>query len=237
VDITVDYFFKKKVVVLQQKQGYRFSIDSPILAHFLPFREKENALEIGSGCGIISILALYKKKFSHITGLEIQKDLCRLSKTNAEKNQLSDSFTAINGDFNKLYRDFSGIKWIFSNPPFLKSNQGRLSSREGVKIAKFEVTLSLSNLMKKSFSILSPEGHLCMILPHARFEESIAMARDCGFFINRIRRVFSFKNGKPERFLIQLSKYRVSINRMNPLIIFEDEDRYTEEVNGILEGR
>lgn len=236
MDITVDYFFKKKVIVLQQKRGYRFSIDSPILAHFLPSQEKDNALEIGSGCGIISILALYKKKYSHITGLEIQEDLSRLSKINAKKNQFSDSYTAVKGDFNKLYQDFNGIKWIFSNPPFMKSNQGRLSAREEIKIAKFEINLSIKNLLEKSFSILNPEGQLCLILPYARFDESITMALDFGFFLNRIRRVFSFKNGKPERFLIQLSKYKVSTNKMNPLIIFEKKGHYTEEMEMILAG-
>ena len=236
MDITFDYFYKKKVIVLQQKQGYRFSIDSPILADFLPLQKKENALEIGSGSGIISILALYKKKFSHITGLEIQEDLYRLSKINAEKNQLSDFFTAVKGDFNQLYRDFEGIKWIFSNPPFMRANQGRLSAREEIKIAKFEISLSLKNLLEKSFSILNPRGQLCLILPYARFDESITMALDSGFFLNRLRKVFSFKNGKPERFLIQLSKYRISTNRMNPLIIFEKEGHYTDEMEMILTG-
>jgi tRNA1(Val) A37 N6-methylase TrmN6 len=236
VDITVDHFYKKKVIILQKKQGYRFSIDSPLLAHFLPSPETDNALEIGSGCGIISILALYKKKFSHITGLEIQEDLCRLSKINADKNQFSDSYTAINGDFNILYKDYKDIKWIFSNPPFLKSNQGRLSAREEVKIAKFEINLSIKHLLEKSFSILNSEGQLCLILPYSRFEESIDIALAIGFHPNKIRLIHSFKNGKPERFLIQLSKYEISMNRMNPLIIYEEEDRYTEETEMILAG-
>lgn len=69
-DITKDYFYKKKVIILQRKKGFRFSVDAPLLAHFLPSHPSEEALEIGSGCGIISMLALYKRKFAKIYGLE-----------------------------------------------------------------------------------------------------------------------------------------------------------------------
>ena len=236
VDVTVDYFFKKKVIVLQQKKGYRFSIDSPILAHFLPSPRKAEALEIGTGCGIVSILALYKKKFSHITGLEIQEDLCRLSEINTRKNQFSKSYTALNGDFNHFYQDFRGIKWIFSNPPFMKLNQGRLSTNDAIRIAKFEVNLTVQSLLEKSYSILDPEGQMCLILPYSRLKELLNMAIEIGFSLKRIQMVFSFKHGKPERFLIQLSKYKVSTDKINPLIIFKEKGIYTKEMEMILTG-
>ena len=56
----------------------------------------------------MSLLALYKKKFSFIYGLEIQRNLSELAELNAEKNGFSENFQVISGDFNEICADFSG---------------------------------------------------------------------------------------------------------------------------------
>lgn len=235
-DISHDFFYKKKVIVIQKKIGYRFSVDAPILAHFLPYRPESRALEIGTGCGIISLLALYKKKFAHITGLEIQKELSQISKMNAEINQFSNKFTACHDDFNRAYHDFQGIDWIFTNPPYLRQTQGRVSLNQEIRIAKMEIQLTLDQILKKSFTILSDRGNLCLIFPHSRIDEFITLAKKIGFHIRRIQVVFSFVDSKPERFLIQLSKQMQSEKRIPPLILFKKRGVYTRQMEKILSG-
>lgn len=236
-DITHDYFFKKKVILLQRKKGFRFSIDAPLLAHFLPALPMEQALEIGTGCGIVSMLALYKKKFAKIYGSEIQDSLSSLARINAGKNGFSLQFEVIPGDFNHTYNNekIQGIRHIFSNPPYFKLNRGRLSPNPEIRAAKFETQLTLPQLMEKSRAILDPNGSLYLVLPYDRYGECTALSSETGFFIRKIREVFSFKDGKPERFLVQLTPYNVSTEEMNPLIIFNRQG-YTEEMDEILTG-
>jgi len=235
-DITEDHFYKKKVTILQNKKGYRFSVDAPILADFLPSLPSEESLEIGTGCGIVSMLALYKKKFSHITGIEIQEQLSRLARLNAEKNRFHDRFQVIHGDFNNIYAEFKGTRTIFSNPPFFELNRGRLSPNEEIRHAKAETKLNLRQLIKNTSRILNPGGGFYLILPYHRYHELIILSRQTGFFISRIRDVFSFKDGKPERFLVQLSIENVSVEKMKPLIIFKKKGIYTDELDDILTG-
>lgn len=234
--ITEDHFYKRKVIILQNKKGYRFSVDAPILADFLPVLPSEEALEIGTGCGIVSMLALYKKKFSHITGIEIQGLLSRLAQINAEKNRFNDRFQVIHDDFNTVYRDFKGARTIFSNPPFFELKRGRLSPNDEIRHAKAETKLNLRQLVKKTYCTLNPGGSLYLILPYHRYDELITLAQQTGFFISRIREVFSFKDGKPERFLVQLSIENVSTEKMEPLIIFKEKGIYTDEMDKILTG-
>ncbi|MCK4836021.1 MAG: methyltransferase [Candidatus Aminicenantes bacterium] len=235
-DITHDFFFRRKVIVFQRKKGYRFSIDAPLLAHFLPTCPKSEALEIGTGCGIIAMLALYKKKFSHIYGLEIQDQLSTLSEINARNNHFSRSFTAIRGDFNHVYNDFKGLSWIFSNPPFLRLNQGRVSLNQEIRISKSEEKLNLKIMLEKTFFILGQRGTLCLIYPYSRFKELTELSADIGFKIKKIQIVFSFNHGKPERFLIQLSKNKASMKEVRPLVIFKKKGVYTKEMEMILSG-
>jgi tRNA1(Val) A37 N6-methylase TrmN6 len=235
-DITKDYFYKKKVIVFQRKKGYRFSVDAPILADFLPSFPTEKALEIGIGVGIVSLLALYIKKFSYIYGVEIQRSLSELAELNVETNGFWENFKVITDDFKKIYRDFSGIRHIFSNPPFFEIHRGRLSPNPEIRDAKTETKLTIRQLLANSYSILGTNGNLYLILPYSRYRETKKMAREIGYFVSRQREVLSFNHGKPGRFLIQLTTYDVSPVTLPPLIIFKEKGVYTDEMDKILTG-
>ncbi|MGD2091112.1 MAG: methyltransferase [Candidatus Aminicenantes bacterium] len=234
--ITRDHFFKGKVTVYQRRKGYRFSVDAPILADFLPYFASEKALEIGIGGGIVSLLALYKKKFSYIYGIEIQPSLSELAELNVEKNGFGENLKVITADFKKIYRDFTGIKHIFSNPPFFEPHRGRLSPNPEIRDAKTETKLTIRQLLANSYSILGKNGSLYLILPYSRCRQTKKIARESGYFISRQREVFSFNHGKPERFLIQLTTNDVSPVTLPPLIIFKDKGVYTDEMDKILTG-
>lgn len=234
--ITRDYFYKRRVIVHQHKSGYRFSIDAPILAHFLPHLPGQDALEVGTGSGIISLLTLYKNKFKTITALDIQPRLCDLAKKNSISNHMEDRLNVICGDFKEIHKEFSGIRHIFSNPPYFPVHRGRLSPNPEIRDAKSETQLTLEQLMKYSCAVLGKEGNVYMVLPAERFELFMNLAERFHFHVARLRRVFSFKDGRQERFLVQLTNYSVSQEDLPPLIIFKDKGVYTEEMDRLLTG-
>ena len=61
----------------QHRQGYRFSIDAVLLAHYISVKANDRILDIGTGSGIISLILLYRHVdlLSECSGVEIQKDL------------------------------------------------------------------------------------------------------------------------------------------------------------------
>ncbi|MGE5341700.1 MAG: tRNA1(Val) (adenine(37)-N6)-methyltransferase [Candidatus Omnitrophota bacterium] len=234
--ITQDYFYKKKVIVYQRKKGYRFSVDAPILADFLPSLPTQQALEIGIGSGIIALLALHKKKFSSIYGVEIHPGLSQLAKLNAEKNGFSQNLLVINADFNEIHREFKGIRLIFSNPPFFETHRGKLSPNPEIRDAKTETRLTLHQLLTHAYAILGKKSSLCLVLPYSRFDEVMKLAPQIGYAVARLRYILSFPDGKPERFLVQLTNYDVAQLTMEPLIIFLEKGVYTPEMTNILTG-
>jgi len=234
-DTSRDTFYQGKVQVYQHTKGYRFSVDAPILADFLP-KSNRAALEIGTGCGIISLLALYKNKFPVIHGLEVQPALADLAVKNSKINGLDRRFQIVRGDFKESYSQFKGISTIFANPPYFPLGRGRQSPNPEIREAKMEVQLTLSQLLKRSGAILAPGGFLLLILPHTRLKETISSAEKNGLFAMRIRQVHSAIGGNPERFLIQLTNSGTPCRELPPLIIFKDEGVYTEEMEKILAG-
>lgn len=234
--ITKDFFYKRKVIVNQHKDGYRFSIDAPILADFLPIYPDEEALEVGTGSGIVSLLALFKQKFAIIHGLEVQPSLARLAKRNAGENGFSKTFRVKAGDFNRVCSNYKGIRHIFSNPPYYEVNRGRMSPNPEIRDAKSETRLTLSQFMETSASILGKNGSLYMVLPYDRHGQFMELTHGFGYSLAKHRRVFSFKDGKEERFLVQLTNYDVSPVELPSLIIFQTPGVYTDEMDKILTG-
>jgi len=234
--ISLDYFFKNKVKIFQHRKGYRFSVDSPILADFIP-GSGSDAIEIGSGSGVISLLLLYLKKFPFITGIEIQKDLVELTKMSIAENSLQSEFEVINGNFVEVCSEFKGIMNIFSNPPYLKTGIGHLSSNEEMRRGKFEIDIDLERLLGSSSSILGEGGNIFLIFPFDRYKEFVNIASNQGLYPVKLRKVLSFANGKPERFLIQLTNSKGELEEVPPLIIYQSVGIYSNEMKLILAGR
>jgi tRNA1Val (adenine37-N6)-methyltransferase len=232
---TSDTFYHGKVIIKQLKKGYRFAVDSPILADFLP-RSSRPALEIGCGVGVISLLALHQKKFPRISGVEIQEALYHLAVDNAAANGLGGRFQVIHGDFKRIHAGIASVQTIFCNPPFFKTDHGRVSPDPTIRLARFEIALNLSDLLRGCAAILAPRGKLCLIFPFARQMELLAEAAAHGLRPAKIRLVQPFADSAPDRFLVQLQKTTKPCRLEEPLVTFQTKGVYTAEMEGILAG-
>ena len=172
---TSDTFYHGKVIIQQPKKGYRFAVDSPILAHFLP-RSTRPALEVGCGVGVVSLLALRQKKFPAITGIEIQEALFRLAVENAATNGMAVRFQVIHGDFTRIHAGIANVQTIFCNPPFFKTGQGHVSPDPTIRLARFEIAIDLPGLLRGCAAALAQRGKLFLIFPYARQKELLAAA-------------------------------------------------------------
>jgi tRNA1Val (adenine37-N6)-methyltransferase len=232
---TTGTFYHGKVIIKQLKKGYRFAVDSPILASFLP-RSSKPALEVGCGVGVISLLALQQKKFPTVTGIEIQDPLHRLAVENAAVNGFNGCFRVIRGDFNRIHAGIRNVQTVFCNPPFFKASQGRVSPHPTIRLARFEVALTLPGLLRGCAAILAPQGKLFLIYPYSRLKELLETAAAHGLHPARIRLVRSFADADPDRFLVQLGRTQARCKQEAPLILFRKKGMYSAEMEIILSG-
>ena len=119
-DESLDAFYRGRIRILQKKKGYRFSVDAPLLADFIRTKESDLALELGTGCGVISLL-LSVKPFRHITALEIQPALADLARRNVALNNLEQKIAVVEKDW-RAYRperkyDFNSSGRSRNSPP------------------------------------------------------------------------------------------------------------------------
>jgi tRNA1Val (adenine37-N6)-methyltransferase len=232
---TTDSFYHGKVIVKQLKKGYRFAVDSPILAAYLP-RSTRPALEVGCGVGVVSLLALRQKKFPAVTGIEIQEALFRLAVENAALNGMAARFQVIHGDFTRIHAGIANVQTIFCNPPFFKAGQGHVSPDPSIRLARFEIALDLPGLLRGCAACLAPRGKLYLVFPFSRREELLEVAAACGLHAVAYRPVQPFAAAPPDRFLAQLQKSKARCRREEPLVIFRCRGEYTDEMQRILAG-
>ncbi|MCZ6702452.1 MAG: peptide chain release factor N(5)-glutamine methyltransferase [Ignavibacteria bacterium] len=101
-------------------------------------------LDIGSGCGNISIALAENLPCVHITGIDISNDAIMIANGNLEKYQLNDRVNFVNGDIMKYNaNDFSNYDIIVSNPPYVSQNDYLNVQKE---IKNFEPKIAVTDL-------------------------------------------------------------------------------------------
>jgi tRNA1Val (adenine37-N6)-methyltransferase len=190
-DVSLDRIYSADIKIFQKKSGYRFNSDSVVLSWFihrvLKKKKIKNALEIGSGSGIIPII-LNKRGFrSTVECVEIQKDLYELLKKNIEINGLTESLVPVNADFRELINiRKEKVDLVFTNPPYFGINDGKINPESEKAIAKHEFSGSLTNFISLSKKILNPGGHFIFVYPLSRIHHALGGKNTEDFVLNDI---------------------------------------------------
>ena len=96
---------------------YEPAEDTFLLAKHLNCRERERVLEIGTGCGLLGILAV--RKASNIVVIDINPQAVKCAKFNAKLNQVSNKISLIVGDLFGPIKITEKFDCIIFNPPYL----------------------------------------------------------------------------------------------------------------------
>lgn len=229
-------FFRGKLVVYQPKKGFRFGIDSLLLADFLELKRGERVLEIGAGTGIISFTLLLRFPHSKIYLLEIDPLCVSAISCGISANSFEERAFLIRGD--ALKAPFKSGVWdvIFANPPYFKEGTGRASPKELRNLARRERTLNLDSLLETCSKLLKNGGRLYLIFTALRFAELIYKLKTFQLEPKVIRLVHSYPEERAKLVLIKAikgAKEEVLVER--PLYIYETKGGdYSEEVRKIL---
>ncbi|MFH1729619.1 MAG: methyltransferase [Pseudomonadota bacterium] len=197
---SLDTIASEEIRIIQSKSGYRFSIDSLLLANFINDNLKRNQtelLELGAGSGVISIILAKKNKKLKISAIEIQKNLSNLLSRNIENNSLNCQIIAIASDISESIKAIKGKQFdiIFSNPPFYKSDSGRINPTDEKSIARHEIKGNLKIFLKHGSKYLKNEGSFYFIHSAPRLFEIIQTLSEFNFCLNKIQ----FVHGSPEQ--------------------------------------
>lgn len=187
--------------IIQNKKLYTFTSDSVILANYIKTKASDVVVEIGAGCGVISILVQAKNKLKKIFSFEIQEKMQNLCKKNIILNNLEEKIELVCDDvkyFSK-YIQKESVDVVFSNPPYFK--QTNFSQNEVKRIAKEEICLTPKDLVSCAYQMLKNGGSFYCCYSAERSAELIALCQEHNL---AIKEMFFTENGKGEVKLVFL---------------------------------
>ena len=86
--LSYDTLFAGRLHCLQHRNGYRFSVDAILAAHFSPLSAGSKVLDLCCGSGVIGLICLYRwpAHIAHLACLELQTGLAELTARNMVVN-------------------------------------------------------------------------------------------------------------------------------------------------------
>lgn len=163
--------------MIVEKKGLKITQDAILLSKFIKkyfdakyknLKEKKTFLEIGAGQGIISLLLSELDIISQIFAVEIQKDIFEILKKNVDINSLDEKIIPVNENIKNIKSEYD---FIFSNPPYKKINSGKMPENELEKISKYEILLTLEELISEIKRLLKNYGEFFIIVPNNRLND------------------------------------------------------------------
>lgn len=231
--LTIDTFFNGNVRVAQNKTGYRFSIDSVLLAYHCVPRQGDKVLDLGTGCGIIPIILVFRHPYITVYGAEVQSELATLAVTNVKENHMEDCITVLYSDMKLLRPKMTDgpVDLVVCNPPYRKPGSGKINPDEQRAVARHELKVNLSELIQTASRMLRTAGKFITIYTAERTTDILAQMRMDDIEPKFMRMIHSRQNTDAKLILIEgIKGARPGLKIAPPLIVYDDHSDFTGEV-------
>ena len=230
---TSDSFFNGRIQIRQGRTGYRFSIDAVLLAYHVKPRPADRVLDLGTGCGIIPLILAFRHPDITIYGIEIQQELFALGVSNVSSNDMQDRITILCQDMKDLKPNLidGPVDLIVCNPPYRKSDSGRLNPDQQRAVARHEIKATLPDVIQTARRMLRTAGKLVMIYPAERITELFTQMHSNGIEPKLLRSIHSSQGTAAKLVLVEGTKGgRPGTSIAPPLTLYDDDGEYTPEV-------
>ncbi|MBQ5320889.1 MAG: methyltransferase domain-containing protein [Oscillospiraceae bacterium] len=183
---------------------HTFGTDAIILFDFAGVRKKDKVLDIGTGCGIIGVLAA-EKTDAQVFGIDIQEKAIEQAKISASLSHLENRFIPVLKDIKETDGSFypDGFTLILCNPPYFKPDDGKISENEAHAIARQEVKCTIEDIVESSYKVLCDKGRLCLCHKPERLIDVVSVMRKFKIEPKRLQFVKKSREAEPWLILIE----------------------------------
>lgn len=223
------------VSIVQPKKGFRFTLDSLLLADFCRIKPRDRILEAGAGTGIISILLAKKFYGSRFVSDEVEPQAYNLLCRNIENNGLFDKILPLERDITYLSRSIApnAFDVIVANPPYTKCGTGRKSPSVERQTARQDQTASLPTWLDLQ-TLLKNKGRYFLVFPASRTAELLTLLQKRKLEPKCLRFVHPYRDKPASLVMIEAIKSGgAGLDILPPLIVHEPGGGYTKEMKEI----
>ncbi|MGA1823698.1 MAG: tRNA1(Val) (adenine(37)-N6)-methyltransferase [bacterium] len=222
------------LTINQKDDGYRYTIDSFMLADFSRCSRGDRVIDLGTGCGIIPLLLNTKYKDLTIYGVDIQKELIEIADQNRLSNTIEHhAITFLNKDILEIKHlwDSGYFNVVVTNPPYYKQGSGRINSDNDKAKARHEISASITDFISAASYLLNNGGKFFTIFPVERLIDLTIALRELRLEPKRIRLISSTSLKPPHLLLLEAKKNsKPGLTIEAPLNIYREQGKYSTEI-------
>ena len=219
--------------IIQRKGAFCFGMDAVLLSGFAAVRQGEQALDLGTGTGIIPILLEAKSEGRHFTGLEIQPEMADMARRSVAYNHLESKIEIVTGDIKEAGRlfDLASFDVVTSNPPYMNDAHGLKNPDLPKAIARHEILCTLEDVVRSAAILLKPGGRFYMVHRPHRLIEIISVMRQYRLDPKRMKFVHPFIDREANMVLIEgVRGGKPMVKLEAPIIVYKEPGVYTDEI-------
>jgi len=234
-----DDLLTHQLKIIQSPEVFSFSLDAVLLARFCSVPASGAIADLCAGNGVIPLLLSTRTKAS-IVGVEIQPRLWDMAVRSIAVNGLQQQLRMELADLREWAKS-SALNGAFDmvtvNPPYLPIPQGYQNENEHRALARHEVMCTLEDVVAACSRIVRPGGKVAMVHRPSRLADVVQVMRHYRLEPKRIRFVHPRADAEANIVLIEaLRDGKPEVKLLPPLIVYEDQDRYCQELMDIFYG-
>lgn len=211
-------------IIVYTSEEHRFGTDAFLLTHFSNYKEKDIAVEFGTGCGIIPLLMQKSRPPKRIYAIDIQENAIAQLKLGITASH-AEGIVPICADVRELWEGApkGGASLVICNPPYQPPGSGFLAENASQKIARHGLFCTPEDICTAAAKLLQFGGRFCVCGRPERLPDYICAMRNAGLEPKRLRFVSRNAADMPWLFLLEGKKGAKPFLQMEkPFIMYEN---------------
>lgn len=204
-----DLFDYKNRYIMQMKDGFKFSLDSLLLAEFVKIKKDDKKiLDMCTGNAPVP-LVLSLKTDAEIVGFEIQKEISELALESVKINSLEKNIRIINDDIKNIdsYFESNAFDIITCNPPYFKTKEdGYRNKNVFLTLARHEIAIDLDTIFKIASKYLKDNKAFYLVHRVERLDDIIVLARENKMNVKELQFISTKKEKAANTILVKCVK-------------------------------
>jgi tRNA1Val (adenine37-N6)-methyltransferase len=229
------WFQFKQFTVWHDKCAMKVGTDGVLLGAWAEIEDAKSILDVGTGSGLISLMAAQRNPTAAITAIDIEESAIIQAKENFDRSPWANRLKATHISL----EDFAGstdatFDVIVSNPPYF--HQALHSPDKKRTLARHTAHLTPESLLARCAKLLSPGGSIHLILPIAEGNNLLGKAVNHHLFCVRKTVVHPTPSGAPKRLLLTLKSCPEPLTSDTLTIETGVRHQYSEEFVQLLQS-
>ena len=189
----------KHFTICDESTAMKVGTDGVLLGAWADVAEDANILDVGTGSGIIAIMAAQRNASAHVTALDIDADAVVQAQSNIDTTTRNNRIEVKHIDIKEFGSDVK-FDHIISNPPYFIENTHSPNPQRNA--ARSVESLPFRELVSSAERLLKVGGKLSVVLP----TESASLFRYEAFerlWLSRLCSVITVEGDAPKRMLME----------------------------------